>query len=176
MALNTCKITLSVAATFTDTTNTLVSVSVPVNWSKVWSLTSGTTADKADRLHIITGVVTNSGTPYTIDLSGALTDPIGGPNVMAEVAFMIAVNKDTAAANILTVGAGSNPFATWVATSGDGVKVLPGTHADTPGVQFIGSPAAAGYGVTAGTGDILTITAAAGTNVPFDLIIVGRSA
>ena len=69
---------------------------------------------------------------------------------------------------MLVGGAGSNGFTSWVGDATDVVKVKPG------GALILVAPDATGYAVTAGTGDLLTITNSAGsTSVTYDVVIMG---
>jgi hypothetical protein len=132
------------------------------------SIESGTTVGKADLIYEARRTVASAGVPDTFDLSGSLTDPFGDACVFAEVTGIFLWNRD--ASNNLTLGAGSNPFITWLKATGDGVVIGP------DGFFALYNPAAAAYAVTADTGDILTVTASGGTTVPYDVMIVGRSA
>jgi phosphoserine phosphatase len=79
-----------------------------------------------------------------------------------------------AAANtndVVVTSAAANGFITWTKAAGDGVNVKPG------GILVLVAPNAAGYGVTAGTGDLLNIAnSGAGTGVTYDIIVIGTSA
>jgi hypothetical protein len=148
------------------TTHTLNS-SLDVEYA-VTTVENGLTIDKADLVYYARRTVTNSGTPDTIDLAGSLTDPVGSAVVMVEVVGFYLRNRD--ATQILTVGAGSNPWITWLGATGDAVKVRP------LGFMMLYAPDATAYAVTAGTGDIVTVTTDGGTNVAYDVWILGRSA
>lgn len=129
---------------------------------------SGTTADKADLVYYNRRTVASSGSPDTFDLSGSLTDPFGDACVFAEVTGIFIWNRDSS--NTLTLGGGSNAFETWVAASGDAVKIGP------DGFFALYNPAAAAFAVTADTGDIMRVVTSGGTSVAYDVMIVGRSA
>lgn len=122
---------------------------------------AGTSALQADLLYIKTRSVT-SGTPDTMDLNGGgLLQPDATAFNVVEVAIIILFNKDAAAT--LTLGGGSNAVPNIAGT------ILPGGYAV---ILAPGNPA---YPVTAGTGDILQVTASAGT-VLYDIMIIARSA
>lgn len=158
----------SVAAQYTDD-QTIVALSAPLAFEKVFSWFNGTAIDQADKIYMKRDAVTN-GAPDTIDLAGSLTDVFGNALTFAKVTAIIVSNRSTTAAEIMTIGAGTNPLLNWVIATGDGVKIGPG------GLFMQVDPSLAGYAVTAGTGDVLQISVAAGTAVPYDMVVIGRSA
>jgi len=137
-------------------------------WSKVVDIPTGTTAAKNDVCYAITATAAASADTY--DLLGSLTSVLTGDAIsFVDVVGFAIVNNSTATGEDLTVGAGSNPWITWLNATGDAVVVPPGGCL----VWFAGlvddtQP-------TAGTGDILTIDPGAAT-ISYDLTIFGRSA
>lgn len=130
--------------------------------------TSGTAASEQDLVWSDRDSVAN-GAPDTFDLSGGLTSKLDGSAVtFVEVTDLWIRNKSTTTGENLQVGGGSNPWVTWVGASGDIVIVPPG------GILKLSSPID-GFGVTAGTGDILQIASSSGT-ISYDIKIEGRSA
>lgn len=130
---------------------------------------SGVTAGNADILFTDERSVA-SATNDDIDLAGVLTDAFGATITMAEVVALIVV-ADRTNTTVLTIGAGSNPWATMWAASGDGIKVMPG------GVFLNVAPDAAGLGtVTPSTGDILRIANASGAVAKYKIVVLARSA
>lgn len=110
-----------------------------------------------------------NGSPQDIDLSGSLTSVVDGTVVSFPILMgMFIVNHSTTSGQYVTVGAGSNPFITWLTASGDGVRVYPG------GFLPLWNPTD-GYAVTGGTGDILRLASAAGSPL-VSVLLVGRSA
>lgn len=108
-----------------------------------------------------------SGT-QTLDLRGTLTSVLDGSTVNFPIVTGIFINNlSTTTLESLTIGAGSNPFITWLAATGDAVKCGPG------GFFNLFSPID-GYATTAATGDILTVTAATGTP-SWEIMVVGRA-
>lgn len=132
-------------------------------------LEGGTTAQKADVVFSDTITLSASGS-QNLDLAGSLENALGGAAVFAKVKA-IAVKASPANTNDVVVGgAGSNTFDGPFADSSDKINVAPG------GVLLVTAPAA-GWDVTADTGDILTVAnGAGGTSVTFDIIIIGTSA
>lgn len=133
-----------------------------------YGLTTGTTAGKADLVFTDTRTLTASSSE-NLDLAGTLTDVFGTTLTFVEV---VAIYVKAAAGNtnnVVVGGAASNGFATPFGDASDTVKVAPG------GVFLLTNDA--GFGVTAGTGDILKIANGGGsTSVTYDIVIVGRSA
>jgi hypothetical protein len=107
-----------------------------------------------------------TGANETLDLAGALTDPFGATLTFGHVKALIIENTSTA--RTLTVGgAAANAWETWTSAGGT-VTVPPG------GIFSICAPAA-GFAVTAGTGDLLKIANDAGSSCTYNLIIIGTS-
>lgn len=125
---------------------------------------TGTSDNQMDRVWSDTRTAT--ATPDDLDLRGVLTD-IGGSVInFADVCIVGIRNRSTT--DTLTIGAGSNPWITWLGTTGDQVKIPPG------GILILAAPDD-GFATVAGTGDILRIDPAAATII-YDIIIAGRSA
>lgn len=111
----------------------------------------------------------SSAVAVTHDLRGTLvsvTDPSQVVNFPI-VTGLIIRNRSTTSGQYLTVGAGSNPWITWLGASGDAVRVGPG------GLLVLVSPVD-GYATTEDTGDVLTVTPATGT-ISYDIAILGRA-
>lgn len=130
------------------------------------TLTDGTGDNQIQHIWSDTRSVT-SGVPDTIDIRGGITNAFGvSLNIVNVVGFAVR-NRSTTTGQNFTVGGGSNPFITWLIATGDGVRVGPG------GVFIVHSPIDP-YGTTAGTADIVTITAASGT-ISYDIVIWGTN-
>jgi hypothetical protein len=130
---------------------------------------SGTTTGKADKIFADQRTLAASATE-NLDLAGALTDPLGAALTFARVKAILIKAAAGNTNNVVVGGAGSNPFAGPFADATDKVAIPPG------GVFLVTAPAA-GWTVTAGTGDILLVAnSGAGTPVTYDVFIVGTSA
>jgi hypothetical protein len=167
----TTNITLQVQAQATDTAVTLPDGSNPsanLNFNKKWSWANGNALQQANAIYMKRHLI-STGTPLALDLAGTLIDILGNTITMSKVCAIIVVNNSATAAEITTVGAGSNPLLNWIIATGDGNKAGPG------GAVVVIDESAAAYAVTAGTGDVLQISVAAGTNVSHDVIIIGRT-
>ena len=101
-----------------------------------------------------------------IDLRGSLTSLDGTTITFPVVVGIFIRNHSTTDAEILTIGGSTNPFISWLAASGDGVKLGPG------GLFALWNPQV-GYATTAATADILTIAPATGTPT-VSVMILGR--
>lgn len=136
-------------------------------WSKV-ELQSGTGSQQADRVYAKTITLAASAT-QNLDLSGALTDPIGGSAVFVKVKAL-AVRARAANTNGVIVGNVTNGFVGPFGAAAHQVTVPPG------GMFLVCAPDA-GWAVTAGTADLLRVAnSGAGTDVTLDIVIVGTSA
>jgi len=105
---------------------------------------------------------------HAYDLAGGLTNYRGVALTMARIKFVAVQVLSTASNALLTIGGGSNPFISWLAATGDGIKLGP------KGLFLLHRPDATGYVVTAGTGDVLTVTAT--NEVVYDIVIIGADA
>jgi len=129
---------------------------------------NGTTNNTMDVIHSGSLSIA-SGVPATLDCRGVLTSVLTGDAVVfAEITWLILYNKSSTSGEYLTIGAGSNPVVALWAATGDAAICGPG------GMYIQGSPID-GFATVAGTGDIITITAATGT-IAVDYILIGRSA
>jgi len=130
------------------------------------SMATGTSNSQADEVWSDTRSA--AGAVDDLDLAGTLTAADGSTITFVEVTGVYIRNKSTTTAETLTIGAGSNPFITWLIATGDGVVIGPN------GTFLIESPVD-GYTVTAGTADILRVDPGANT-ISYDIVIWGRSA
>ena len=133
------------------------------------AIASGTAAGSADTVYAEEAYSIAASGSQNFDLSGALTDPLGGSAVFAKVDAIIVKAASANTNNVLLGGASSNAFVGPFADATDILAIKPGGQV----TLFAGT---AGWTVTAGTGDILKIAnSSSGTRVLFDLVIIGRS-
>ncbi len=130
-------------------------------------LTNGTGDQQANIVIHERRTLTN-GQSYSYDLAGGVVDFRGQLKTFARIKAILVVLLSTANDVQLEVGGGSNAFASWLGASGDTVRVGP------KGLLFKWEPSAGAFAVTAGTGDILKITAT-GT-CEYDIAIIGADA
>lgn len=130
---------------------------------------SGIAAYQADELFADQRTLAAS-TSENLDLTGTLTDPLGGAVTFAKVKAIL-IRAAAANTNAVVVGAAaSNAF---VGPFGANTHTL----AIPPGGSLLLAAPKDGWAVTAGTGDLLKVAnGGAGTPVTYDVIIVGTSA
>lgn len=159
--------TLSIVLKFLETKSVDSGIAV-LNHELDMSATraNGSSSSQVQKFWIDAGTV-SSGTPVDIDLRGVLTSLLDGTAMDFATVVGFAVKHRTATtARNLTIGAGSNPFITWLAATGDGVLVGPS------GLFMIESPVD-GYATTAGTADILRL-ASSSSDIDYTIAIWGR--
>lgn len=128
------------------------------------TLTNGTGANQANTIFSDNRSISGND---DIDLAGGLTDSFGNTLTYTSVKAIIIKAADANSANIIMGAEGANPFATIFNDATDAILIPPG------GMFVLTNPAADGFAVTAGTGDILRFAPASGTQA-FDLIIIGE--
>ncbi|MCG8447861.1 MAG: hypothetical protein MI753_19345 [Hyphomicrobiales bacterium] len=138
------------------------------------AIANGTGAGQADLYHIAERTVAD-GANDDVDLAGVLADALGNSFAAAELVGFMIINKPAGAGSNttdLTVGGGTNPFTGFVGGTAPTIGPLkPGALA------MLFASDAAGIGtVTAGTGDILRVTNAAGAANTYQIALLGRSA
>ena len=170
------KLAVTLRATHTDapsapTVGTLTPRTHQLAIEKVLDLLNGTGAAQADVLYANTATLAASAN-IDIDLSGALVPGVGGTSVLVKVKAVIVLAADGNTNNVVVGGAASNPWATWLNSTGT-MQIQPGGA----NLYFAGTGASAGHTVTAGTGDLLRIAnSGAGTSVTYTLAVIGTSA
>jgi hypothetical protein len=133
------------------------------------ALASGTGAAQADLVFHDRRTLAASATE-DLDLAGSLVDLLtGAPMAFARLKAILVV---AAAANVNSVVV-SRP-----ATNGVPILSVSGAVSVPPnGVFLLHAPGAAGFLVTAATGDLITFTnSAAGSSVTYDVVLIGASA
>jgi hypothetical protein len=143
------------------------SVAQDLKYSAAHAFTDGAGADQAQKLFTDQRTLAASANE-SLDLAGGLTDAFGATLTLTKVKALLIKAADGNTNNVVVGGAASNG---WVGPFGDvsdTVAVKPG------GTLLLVAPNAAGYAVTAGTGDILQVAnSGAGTGVTYDIVIVG---
>lgn len=132
------------------------------------ALTDGTAAAMADRVFTDTRTLAASGTE-NLDLAGTLTDAFGATLTFATIKAVIIKAADGNTNSVQVTRPASNGVALFMA-AGDGIALA-------AGYCFAWFGSGTGISVTAGTGDLLTVTnSAAGTSVSYSVVIIGTSA
>ena len=150
----------------------LSQVTHQVPLSNVVDLVSGTGAGAADVLWSDTNTLAASANT-DIDLSGALTNAIGGTAVFARVKGLYVRAYDANTNNVVVGAAATAQWLSLIGTATGTVILRPGAAM----LVMAGAADATGYTVTATTADLLRIAnSGAGTSVTYDIAIIGCSA
>lgn len=138
------------------------------------------TNDKIDQIWTDTRSL-NAGATEDIDLAGGVTDIFGNTLTFAEISHLFIFNHDTTTGEYFRLGpAASNGWfgtTTPFLATGDTVIIRPSATVD--GItypSFVWFSAPAGYVVTAGSADSITITNSGATANSYSMIVLGRSA
>lgn len=164
----TANLQLTVSGSHTNALD-LGTAALPFALSSTIALTTGTAAGMADRVFTDTRTLSASATE-DLDLAGVLTDAFGALITFAKIKALIVKASSGNTNNVnLSRPAGATGVPIFLAIS-DGL-VIP------PGYTFAWFGSGTGVTVTAGTGDLITLTnGAGGTSVTFDVVIIGTSA
>lgn len=167
MALTRTRLSVSLAATQTKPDD----LSIPqdaIDYVKALSFADGAGAGAANLVFHDQRTLAASATE-NLDLAGVLSDKFGQALTFARVKAVLVVAAAANTNNVNVTQPASNGVPLFLA-AGDGVGVRPG------GMFLWVAPDAAGAVVTAGTGDLLTVTnSAAGTSVTYDVLILGAA-
>lgn len=132
---------------------------------------SGTGAGQVDRVYTATNTLSASGTA-NLDLAGTLTDAFGATITFARIKSVQITAAAANTNNVQVTRPASNGTALFMA-AGDGIELRPGAAFSWAS----GTADATGIPVTAGTGDLITLTNSAGTTtVSYTVVITGCSA
>jgi hypothetical protein len=169
MAL-TSSFKLSAQATLTSVLD-LGTASAPASLTSSVALATGTGAGQADKVFADTRTLSASATE-DLDLAGVLTDALGTAITFARIKAVI-VTADADNTNSVQITRPASNGVPLFMAAGDGIALRPGASF----AWFAGDADATGVAVTAGTGDLLTLTNSAGsTGVTYSVLIVGCSA
>lgn len=142
---------------------------VPLDKRTRVELTSGTGSGQADLIFHDQRTLAASATE-DLDLAGSLADAYGTTLTFARIKAVLISAASANTNNVNVTRPASNGVPLFLA-AGDGIAVRPG------GAFLWVAPDATGVAVTAGTGDLLTLTNSAGsTGVTYDVVIIGASA
>lgn len=135
----------------------------------------GTGLDQCNQVYSKAATITAAGR-NTYDLAGSLTDMFGNTITFTGIKGLYVKNTSTTAARLLvgggSDGAGTNAWDTWVtSTAADGSE---GVIVPKGGALLLVNPVAAGFGVTAGTVDILAIEELDTLVGAYDLMVFGN--
>lgn len=147
-------------------TSSLATGQMPLlaDWTSL--LANGTGAGQASQVYQVSGTLAGSATT-NVDLAGSLTNIFGQTITFTKIK-LIAVRAASTnnASNLLQVTRPAANGLPWFLAASDGFALNAG------GWNVFYDPT--GVTVTAGTGDLITLTNSAGTNtIGYDLLIVG---
>lgn len=163
----TATIKASIAGSHTSALD-LGTAEMPFNVAKAIALASGVGADQCDVLFSDTRTLAASATE-NLDVAGALTNAFGTA-VFARVKAILVIADAGNINDVQVTRPASNGLPFFMA-AGDGFSVGPGD------VMLLTRRSAAGWVVTAGTGDLITVTNSAGsTSVTYSIVVLGASA
>lgn len=141
----------------------------PVQEGLIKDVTNGTGLDQANTVYVDDFSIAASGT-MDIDLSGTLIDAHGNTIVMTAVKEILLISSATNTNDVIMGNGGVNSFLGPFAAAANTLTLKPGNRLN------VSNYSAAGWAVTAGTGDILRLAnSAAGTAVTGTIVIVGRT-
>lgn len=122
---------------------------------------------KANIMFADTRTLAASGTE-NLDVSGALTDALGATVTAAEVVAIWIEASSANTNNVVVFGAASNAFNGPLSGTTPKITLQPGN-----GCLLVCKQ---GWGVTAGTGDIILVSnSGSGTGVDYTIVLVGRT-
>lgn len=108
-----------------------------------------------------------SGATENLDMTGALTDAFGASILNAEVTMLYFENPRVNTTNITVFGAASNGFNAGLTGTTPKVTLMPG--------EWIIMASRNGWGVTAGTGDLILVANSAGASADYIVVALGRT-
>lgn len=166
--LASLKVTTSIVGQVTNALD-LATPEVSLSKSYVQNYADGTAIDQAQKVFSDTRSLSSSASE-SLDLAGGLADPLGG-NITFTAIKEIIIKAAAANTGNLRVGKViSNGFAgPFDQTAGSlGVTIPPG------GILHLRNASAAGWAVTAGTGDLLSVENLVAAGQSYDIILVGE--
>lgn len=142
-----------------------------VDENPITRFTDGESANQAEVMFRDTRTLSASANEE-LDLSGtALQDAFGIDIAFTSIKAMVIEASSGNTNNVLVGGAAANAWSTWASDDTDEVIVVPG------GTLCLIAPNAAGYVVTAGTGDLLRLeNSSGGTSITYTLTLIGIEA
>lgn len=138
-----------------------------ITYQPMNALSDGVGANQAKQAFTDTRTLAASGTE-NIDLAGVLTNAFGTVLNFTKIKAIIITAAAGNTNDVHVGGHATAAFVNWVTAAPAIVKVKPG------GIFVLTAPDLNGFGVTAGTGDLLTIAnSGAGTPVTYDIVLIG---
>lgn len=148
----------------------LTTASAPLNIGRQITFTDGDGAGEADLIWSDRRTLAAS-TGEDLDLAGGLTDPFGQTITFAKIKGLLVAAAPGNTNNVVLGNAAENGWVGPFDADDNTIAVKPG------GVLMLLAPDAAGYAVTAGTGDLLHVAnGGSGSGVTYDIVIIGAAA
>lgn len=168
MSLGSTSVAVSVSSSHIKSLD-LGDATFPIALTGIVNLLNGTGAGQGDLIFTDTRTLAASGTE-DLDLAASLADAYGAMLTFARIKAVIIVAAAANTNNVRVTRPASNGVPLFLAAS-DGLDVRPG------GFFAWACSDVTGVAVTAGTGDLITITNSAGTTgVTYTVVIIGASA
>jgi hypothetical protein len=141
--------------------------SLPVAEGLTIDFANGTGLNQGNAVYIDEFSIAASGS-LDVDLSGSLTDRLGNALVFTAIKAVLVI-ADATNTNNVVVGGDANAVLLGFGAAAQSFAVPPG------GCMALANPSAAGWTVTAGTGDILQLAnSGAGSAVTGTLVVIGE--
>lgn len=159
-------VTITLGATLTGALDIeAVTSQIARSWKTSWL--DGTGANQANNLWSDTRTL-SSGSSENLDLAGSLANALGATLTFTGIKGLLIAASASNTTN-LTVGNVTNGITGFLGAATHSILLHPGS------MFLITSPAAAGYGVTASTADLIKIANAAGASASYDIAIWGNT-
>lgn len=129
---------------------------------------NGTGANQANNTFHDTRTLT-TGASEDLDLAGVLTNPFGATLTFTKIKAIIIHAAEANTTNLTISRPNANGLPLFAAANDALAALKPG------GLFVFTDPSSAGLAVTGGTGDLITITNAAGASASYDVIIIGTT-
>lgn len=168
--LDNTGVSLSLATVLNNALDLNVVATAALSLQAALGFSSGVGAGQVDQIFLDTRTIAASAND-DLDLAGVLVNPLGATITFARIKGILIKAAPGNTNNVIVGGGASNPFINWATGTTPAVVVKPG------GFFALFAPDAAGYAVTAATGDIFRITnSGAGTGVTYDIVLLGATA
>ncbi len=144
----------------------LTTVTNPVSEDYTQLFSSGTGASQASNIYHAERTITASSSE-DLDLNGTLLNGFGVTLSFTKIRALI-IHAAAANTNDVVIGGVNTTITSIFSDTSDKLKIKPG------GTLLLTAPAAAGYALTAGSADVLTVAnSSSGTSVVYDVIAIG---
>jgi hypothetical protein len=169
MPLSDTNIALAVRSTLLKSFD-LAAGTIPLQFTRGFSLDSGTGANQADRVWHDTRTIAISGTD-DLDLSGVLVDAFGDAATFVKVKGIFVSAAAANTNNVVVGNAAATQFLGPFGAAAHTAHVRPG------GFLAFACSDGTGWGVVNAASDLLRVAnSGAGTSVTYDIVIIGTSA